>query len=170
MIERFQRSSSMAEQHLDTEDYQQAIALYYDASQSADEICERFFRLLIRTAPDPAYRTLFVETLCWRLRYYMSQYEYHLAVARTLTGLPRDEWLARIETILILSQSLVAKLLSVLDSVDDRTLHSRVVSALHSWVAGIRKLVSDLKRWGMSSAQASQVLEWALDNGMGRER
>ncbi|NWF96796.1 MAG: hypothetical protein HXY34_11700 [Candidatus Thorarchaeota archaeon] len=166
IISRFRRANSEADECLQSEEYQQAMALYYDASQSADEMCERFLTLLIRTAPSTAHRTLIVEVLAWRLRYYMTQYDYHLAVAQTLSGLPRDEWIARLETILVLSQTLVTKLLPVLREVDDVAIKMRIQEALRDWVSGIRRLVTNLRSWGLASAQASGVLEWALDNNL----
>lgn len=166
ILERYQRSTKEADLSLINGEYQQAMAHYYDASQSADDMCERFLALLIKTSPSAAHKTLLVEVLSWRLRYYTSQYDYHLAVAQTLAGLPREEWLARLETILVLSQSLVTKLTPILKSTDDIGIRSRIQSVLGDWVSGIRNLVSNLRTWGMSSAQASRVLEWALDNDL----
>lgn len=166
ILERYQRSTKVADTSLTNGEYQQAMAHYYDASQSADEMCERFIALLIKTSPSAAHTTLLVEVLSWRLRYYTSQYDYHLAVAQTLAGLPREEWLARLATILVLSQSLVMKLTPILKSTNDIGIRGRIQSVLGDWVAGIRSLVSNLRTWGMSSAQASRVLEWALDNDL----
>jgi hypothetical protein len=87
-------------------------------------------------------------------------------VAQTLTGLPREEWIARLETILVLSQSLVTKLLPILKEVEDKAVSVRIHEVLRNWVSGTRKLITNLKTWGMASAQASRVLEWALDNGI----
>lgn len=140
------------------------MALYYDASQSADEMFERFLGLLLKTSPSTAHKTLLVEVLSWRLRYYTAQYDYHLAVAQTLTGLPREEWIARLETILVLSQSLAAKLVPILDDKTDIGIALRIKDLLRDWISGIRDLVTNLRTWGMASAQASRVLEWALDN------
>lgn len=166
ILERYQRSTKEADLSLINGEYQQAMAHYYDASQSADDMCERFLALLIKTSPSAAHKTLLVEVLSWRLRYYTSQYDYHFTVAQTLAGLPREEWLARLETILVLSQSLVTKLTPILKSTDDIGIRSRIQSVLGDWVSGIRNLVSNLRTWGMSSAQASRVLEWALDNDL----
>lgn len=166
ILERFQRSTKEADASLSNGEYQQAMAHYYDASQSADEMCERFLALLIKTSPTTGHKTLLVEVLSWRLRYYTAQYDYHLAVAQTLAGLPREEWLARLETILVLSQSLVTKLTPILQGTDNIGIRSRIQDVLGDWVSGIRNLVSNLRTWGMSSAQASRVLEWALDNDL----
>ncbi len=166
LIERFKKATAEANQCRKNQQYQQAMALYYDASQSADELTDRFLTLLVKTAPSNAHRILIVEFLSWRLRYFTMQYDYHLAVAQTLSGLPREEWLARLETILVLSQTLVSKLLNILSNVDDLSIHIRIRELLKDWVRGIRDLVEDLQSWGMSSAQASRVLEWAFDNGI----
>lgn len=164
VIQRFKDSAKEAAEFLAGQDYQQAMALYFDASQSADAMTQRFLDLVIKTAPSNAFRTLLIEALSWRLRYLTSQYDYHLAVAQTLDGLPREEWLARVETILALSQSLVGKFLPILEELDDISLRARVNSVLRDWLGGIRKLVSNLRGWRLSSSQAQQVLEWALDN------
>lgn len=148
------------------QEYQQAMALFYDASQSADAMTERFLTLLIKTAPSNSHRILLVEVLAWRLRYFTALYDYHLAVANTLTGLPREEWIARLETILVLSQSLVDKLLPFYREVEDVNIRLRIRSVLTDWVDGINDLVNNLKAWGMASSQASRVLEWALDNDL----
>ena len=166
LLERFKESIDRASESLSNEEYQQAMALYFDASQSADEMTERFFTLLMKTAPSNAHRTLLVELLSWRIRYFTAQHDYHLAVAQTLTGLPREEWIARSETILILSQSLVDKLLPILEEVEDPTIQHRVRDLLDDWVSGVRKLVQNLTNWGMASSQAARVLEWAIDNGI----
>lgn len=166
LLKRFKKAVKDANEHLASEQYQQAMALYFDASQTADEMCERLMTLLIKTASTKAHQTLFIEVLSWRLRYCTAQYDYHLAVAQTLTGLPREEWIARLETILVLSQSLVAKLLPILREVKDQGIRRRINELLDDWVYGIRNLVLNLQGWGMASAQASRVLEWALDNNL----
>ncbi len=166
LIEKFQEATSTANEFLLNQEYQQAMALYFDASQAADEMTERFLTLLVKTAPTNAHRVLLVEALAWRLRYYTAQHDYHLAVAKTLTGLPREEWIARMETILILSQSLVTKLLPFQHEVDDTNIRLRIRKVLEDWVEGINELVTNLQAWGMASAQASRILEWALDNGL----
>jgi hypothetical protein len=166
LLDRFKSATEEARKCLINEEYQQAMALYFDASQSADEMTERFLTLLVKTAPSTAHRTLLVEVLSWRLRYFTTQYDYHLAVAQTLTGLPREEWIARLETILVLSQSLVDKMLPIMKKTDDTNIKRRLNDVLTDWVAGIKDLVSDLQSWGMASAQAARVLEWALDNGL----
>jgi hypothetical protein len=120
----------------------------------------------MKTAQSTAHKTLFVEFLSWRLRYYTAQYDYHLAVAQTLSGLPREEWIARLETILVLSQSLVDKILPIYKETDDSAIRLRIKELLEDWITGIRNLVLNLKSWGMASAQASRVLEWAIDNGI----
>ncbi len=167
ILDRFKKATKEAAELLRDQEYQQAMALYYDASQSADEMCERFLKLLMKTAPSNAHRVLLVEILSWRLRYYTTQYDYHLAVVQTLSGLPRDEWIARLETILVLSQSLVAKLLPLLENVTDPGITGRIRQVLSDWASGIHNLVSNLRVWGISSAQAAQVMEWAFDNGIG---
>jgi hypothetical protein len=166
LLQRFKEAVGRANECLSGEDYQQAMALYFDASRSADEMTQRFISLLIKTAPSVAHRTLLVEILSWRLRYFTAQYDYHLAVAQTLSGLPREEWIARLETILVLSQSLVDKILPIYRDVDDKGLKSRIHTLLEDWITGIRNLVLNLQSWGMASAQASRVLEWAMDNGI----
>ena len=166
LLERFKSAVGRADECLTDEQYQQAMALYYDASQSADEMTQRFLTLLMKTAPTTAHKTVFVEFLSWRLRYYTAQYDYHLAVAQTLTGLPREEWIARLETILVLSQSLVDKILPIYNETEDSGIHLRIKELLDDWITGIRNLVLNLKSWGMASAQASRVLEWAMDNGI----
>lgn len=167
ILDRFKKATEEAAELLRNQEYQQAMALYYDASQSADEMCERFLKLLMKTAPSNAHRVLLVEILSWRLRYYTTQYDYHLAVVQTLSGLPREEWIARLETILVLSQSLVAKLLPLLENVTDPGIMGRIRQVLSDWASGIHNLVSNLRVWGISSAQAAQVMEWAFDNGIG---
>ena len=166
LLTRFKDAVGRANEHLSNEEYQKAMALYYDASQSADEMTQRFLSLLIKTAPSTAHKTVFIEFLSWRLRYYTAQYDYHLAVAQTLSGLPREEWIARLETILVLSQSLVDKILPVYRDAEDISIQQRVKELLDDWIAGIRNLVLNLRSWGMASAQASRVLEWAMDNGI----
>ncbi len=166
LLERFKSAVGRADECLTGEQYQQAMALYFDASQSADEMTQRFLTLLMKTAPTTAHKTVFVEFLSWRLRYYTAQYDYHLAVAQTLTGLPREEWIARLETILVLSQSLVDKILPICNETEDSGIHLRIKDLLDDWITGIRNLVLNLKSWGMASAQASRVLEWAMDNGI----
>ena len=166
LLERFKNAVGRADECLSSEDYQQAMALYFDASQSADEMTQRFLTLLMKTAPSTAHKTVFVEFLSWRLRYYTAQYDYHLAVAQTLSGLPREEWIARLETILVLSQSLVDKILPILKETEDNAIRLRIKDLLDDWIQGIRNLVLNLKTWGMASAQASRVLEWAMDNGI----
>ncbi len=166
LLKRFNDAVTEADEHLENDEFQQAMALYYEASQSADEMCERFLTLLMKTAPSPDYRTLLMEILSWRLRYLTAQYDYHLAVAQTLTGLPREEWIARLETLLVLSQTWVAKLLPILHEMTDAGLVKRIRELLVDWVSGTRSLVAKLKTWGMASAQASRVLEWAIDNGI----
>ncbi|MBD3406681.1 MAG: hypothetical protein GF411_11250 [Candidatus Lokiarchaeota archaeon] len=166
LIDQFKKASEEAEDSLKLEEYQQAMALFFEASQAADEMCERFITLLIRTAPSPSHRILLVEVLAWRLRYYTAQYDYHLSVAQTLRGLPREEWIARLETILVLSQSLVTKLIPILKQADDVSLRRRIQKVLDDWVTGIRSLVEKLRSWRMASSQASRVLEWALDNDL----
>ncbi len=170
ILERFKNATSNADNHLYAHEYQKAMALYFDASQSADEMFGKFISLLMKTAPSNAYRVLLIEILSWRLRYYSTQYSYHLAVAQTLSGLPREEWLARLETILILSQSLVDKLLPLREEVSDVGLQSRIRETLIDWVSGIKELVTQLKTWGLSSVEAARVLEWALDNGLEPKR
>lgn len=166
LIERFKESIDRASESLSNEEYQQAMALYFDASQSADEMTQRFLSLLIKTAPSTAHKTLLVEVLSWRLRYFTAQYDYHLAVAQTLTGLPREEWIARLETILVLSQSLVGMILPVYKEEDDPIIKVRIQELLSDWITGIRNLILNLRSWGMASAQAARVLEWAMDNGI----
>jgi hypothetical protein len=166
LIERFRASHEEACQHLSNAEYQQAMALFFDASQTADEMTERFLTLLIKTSPSTAHRALLVEALSWRLRYYAAQYDYHLSVAQTLSGLPREEWIARLETVLVLSQSLVDKLLPFSREIDDENIKNRISTLLVDWVSGIRDLVSNLNTWGMASSQAARVLEWALDNDL----
>lgn len=166
LLERFSKAVNDAEDSMNNEQHQKAMALYYDASQSADEMCERFLTLLIKTSPSEAYKTILLEVLSWRLRYLTAQYDYHLAVAQTLTGLPRQEWIARLETILVISQSLVEKLLPHLRDAEDPALCSRIQALLDDWVASIRNLVAKLRTWNMASAQASRVLEWAIDQGL----
>jgi hypothetical protein len=167
LLKRFKDAVKDADELLEVEQFQQAMALYYEASQSADEMCERFLTLLMKTAPSTDYRTLLIEIISWRLRYLTAQYDYHLAVAQTLTGLPREEWIARLETLLVLSQTWVGKLLPILQQVEDPSLGKRIKGLLGDWVSGIRSLVAKLRTWGMASAQASRVLEWAIDNGIG---
>ncbi len=166
LLERFKDSVGRANECLSNEEYQQAMALYFDASQSADEMTQRFLSLLIKTAPSTAHKTLLVEVLSWRLRYFTAQYDYHLAVAQTLTGLPREEWIARLETILVLSQSLVDLILPVYNQDDDPIIKVRIKELLDDWITGIRNLILNLRSWGMASAQAARVLEWAMDNGI----
>lgn len=166
LLQRFKEAVGRANECLSGHDYQQAMALYFDASRSADEMTHRFISLLMKTAPSVAHRTILVEVLSWRLRYYTAQYDYHLAVAQTLSGLPREEWIARLETILVLSQSLVDKMLPIYREVKDEGLKTRIKTLLEDWIAGIRNLVLNLQSWGMASAQASRVLEWAMDNGI----
>jgi hypothetical protein len=166
LLKRFKEAVGRADESLSGHDYQQAMALYFDASRSADEMTERFIALLIKTAPSVAHRTLLVEVLSWRLRYLTAQYDYHLAVAQTLSGLPREEWIARLETILVLSQSLVDKILPIYREAEDESLRVRIKTLLEDWITGIRNLVLNLQSWGMASAQASRVLEWAMDNGI----
>ncbi len=121
---------------------------------------------MMKTAPTAAHRSLVLEVLGWRLRYFTAQYDYHLAVAQTLQGLPREEWVARLETILVLSQSLVGSLLPILKVVKEPNIRRRIEELLSDWVIGVERLVSYLKIWSMASAQASRVLEWAYDNGL----
>ncbi len=166
IIQRFKNAARDAEESLLNEKYQQAMAQFYDASVSADEMTERFLLLLMKTAPSDAHRTLIIEFLSWRLRYFATQYDYHLSVAQTLTGLPREEWIARLETILVLSQSLVTKLLPILRESEDTNVVFRIRELLTDWVMGIRELINKLHVWGISSTQAAQVLEWALDNDL----
>ncbi len=166
ILERFKKATSEADECFYTQKYQQAMALFFDASQSADEMFGKFVSLLMKTAPSNAYRVLLIEILSWRLRYYTTQYDYHLAVAQTLKGLPREEWLARLETILILSQSLVDKLIPLLKEVVDVSIRARINDVLIDWVTGVNDLVVKLKTWGLSSAESARVLEWALDNGL----
>ncbi len=166
LLTRFKSAVGRANEYLSSEEYQKAMALYYEASQSADEMTQRFLNLMIKTAPSTAHKTVFVEFLSWRLRYYTAQYDYHLAVAQTLSGLPREEWIARLETILVLSQSLVDKILPVYKESEDHAINLRIKDLLEDWITGIRNLVLNLKSWGMASAQASRVLEWAMDNGI----
>ena len=109
LLDRFRNAAKDAETALDGEEYQKAMAFYYDASQAADEMTERFLTLLMKTAPSNSHRTMIIEVMSWRLRYFTAQYDYHLTVAQTLSGLPREEWIARLETILVLSKSLVDK-------------------------------------------------------------
>lgn len=167
LIDRFKDAVGRANECLTHEQYQQAMALYFDASQSADEMTQRFLSLLIKTAPSTAHKTLIVEFLSWRLRYFTAQYDYHLAVAQTLSGLPREEWIARLETILVLSQSLVDMILPVYNQDDDPVIKQRIKDHLDDWITGIRNLILNLRSWGMASAQAARVLEWAMDNGIG---
>lgn len=167
LLDRFKQAVGRADECLINEEYQQAMALYFDASQSADEMTQRFISLLIKTAPSTAHKTLIIEVLSWRLRYFTAQYDYHLAVAQTLTGLPREEWIARLETILVLSQSLVDMILPVYNQDDDPLIKERVKDLLDDWITGIRNLILNLRSWGMASAQAARVLEWAMDNGIG---
>jgi len=167
LLDRFKHSVGRADECLTNEEYQQAMALYYDASQSADEMTQRFLSLLIKTAPSTAHKTLLIEVLSWRLRYFTAQYDYHLAVAQTLSGLPREEWIARLETILVLSQSLVDMILPVYHQKDeDPMIQQRIKDLFDDWIAGIRNLILNLRSWGMASAQAARVLEWAMDNGI----
>jgi len=166
LLDRFKESVGRANECLTSEEYQQAMALYFDASQSADEMTQRFLSLLLKTAPSTAHKTLIVEVLSWRLRYFTAQYDYHLAVAQTLTGLPREEWIARLETILVLSQSLVEMILPVYHEEEDPSIKLRVKDLLEDWITGIRNLILNLRSWGMASAQAARVLEWAMDNGI----
>ena len=169
LLKRFKRAAKDAEDSLLNEEFQKAMALYYDASQTADEMTERFLTLLVKTSPSNAYRTILVELLSWRLRYYTAQYDYHLSVAQTLSGLPREEWVARVETILVLSQSLVGKLIPIMKDTEEPSLYNRIQTLLNDWVKGIRNLVNNLQSWEMASAQAAQVLEWALDNELESE-
>ncbi len=166
VLEQFREASKQAEACLANEEYQQAMALFFEASQSADEMHERFLSLMMKTAPTAAHRSLVLEVLGWRLRYFTAQYDYHLAVAQTLQGLPREEWVARLETILVLSQSLVGSLLPILKEVKEPNIRRRIEELLSDWVIGVERLVSYLKIWSMASAQASRVLEWAYDNGL----
>ena len=166
VLEQFRKASKQAEACLANEEYQQAMALFFEASQSADEMHERFLSLMMKTAPTAAHRSLVLEVLGWRLRYFTAQYDYHLAVAQTLQGLPREEWVARLETILVLSQSLVSSLLPILKEVKEPNIRRRIEELLSDWVIGVERLVSYLKIWNMASAQASRVLEWAYDNGL----
>jgi len=166
LLTRFKTAVGHANEYLSAEEYQKAMALYYEASQSADEMTQRFLNLLIKTAPSTAHKTVFIEFLSWRLRYFTAQYDYHLAVAQTLSGLPREEWIARLETILVLSQSMVDKILPVYKESEDPSIRLRIKDLLEDWITGIRNLVLNLKSWGMASAQASRVLEWAMDNGI----
>lgn len=167
LLERFKKAVGDANECLTNEEYQQAMALYFDASQSADEMTQRFLSLLMKTAPSTAHKTLLIEVLSWRLRYFTAQYDYHLAVAQTLSGLPREEWIARLETILVLSQSLVEMILPVYNQDDDPIIKQRVKDLFDDWITGIRNLILNLRSWGMASAQAARVLEWAMDNGIG---
>ena len=164
LLDRFRNAARDAEISLDHEEYQQAMAYYFDASQAADEMTERFLTLLMKTAPSNSHRTMVIEFLSWRLRYFTAQYDYHLSVAQTLSGLPREEWIARLETILVLSKSLVDKFLPILKESYETNIQRRITALLNDWVIGIRNLVSKLQEWGMASAQAAQILEWALDN------
>ena len=50
---------------------------------------------------------------------------------------------------------------------DDPSIKKRVQDLLDDWIAGIRNLILNLRSWGMASAQAARVLEWAMDNGIG---
>ena len=166
LLDRFKHAVGRADDCLTNEEYQQAMALYFDASQSADEMTQRFLTLLIKTAPNTAHKTLLVEVLSWRLRYFTAQYDYHLAVAQTLSGLPREEWIARLETILVLSQSLVDMILPIYRQESDAAIKQRIKELFDDWIAGIRNLILNLRSWGMASAQAARVLEWAMDNGI----
>ncbi len=166
VLEQFREASKQAAACLANEEYQQAMALFFEASQSADEMHERFLSLMMKTAPTAAHRSLVLEVLGWRLRYFTAQYDYHLVVAQTLQGLPREEWVARLETILVLSQSLVGSLLPILKEVTEPNIRRRIEELLSDWVIGVERLVSYLKTWSMASAQASRVLEWAYDNGL----
>jgi len=170
LLERFKTAAREAEISLANEEFQQAMAYYYEASQSADEMTERFLTLLMKTAPSNAHRTMIIEIMSWRLRYFTAQYDYHLSVAQTLSGLPREEWIARLETILVFSKSLVDKFIPILKDTDDFNIERRIHDLLNDWVKGIRQLVSKLQSWGMASAQAAQILEWALDNNLETKR
>ncbi|MHA3962485.1 MAG: hypothetical protein AM325_003000 [Candidatus Thorarchaeota archaeon SMTZ1-45] len=167
LLDRFKQAVDRANECLSNEEYQQAMALYYDASLSADEMTQRFLSLLIKTAPSTAHTTLLVEVLSWRLRYFTAQYDYHLAVAQTLSGLPREEWIARLETILVLSQSLVDMILPIYKQEKDPGIRRRIHDLFDDWITGIRNLIINLRSWGMASAQAARVLEWAMDNEIG---
>ncbi|MHA1636417.1 MAG: hypothetical protein ACTSUO_05690 [Candidatus Thorarchaeota archaeon] len=170
LLDRFRNAARDAEISLDNEEYQQAMAFYFDASQAADEMTERFLTLVMKTAPSNSHRTMIIEVMSWRLRYFTAQYDYHLAVAQTLSGLPREEWIARLETILVLSKSLVDKFLPILRDSDEINIRVRIHALLNDWVQGIRNLVAKLQGWGMASAQAAQILEWALDNEIETKR
>ena len=54
ILQRFKHAAREAEENLINENYQQAMAQFYDASQSADEMTERFLVLLMKTAPSDA--------------------------------------------------------------------------------------------------------------------
>lgn len=170
LLDRFRNAARDAEISLDHEEYQQAMAFYFDASQAANEMTERFLTLLMKTAPSNAHRTMIIEVMSWRLRYFTAQYDYHLTVAQTLSGLPREEWIARLETILVFSKSLVDKFLPLLRDSTDSNIQRRIHALLNDWVQGIRNLVGKLHLWGMASAQAAQILEWALDNELSTKR
>ena len=47
LLDRFKQAVGDANECLTNEEYQQAMALYYDASQSADEMTQRFLSLLL---------------------------------------------------------------------------------------------------------------------------
>ena len=65
LLDRFKEAVDRANECLTNEEFQQAMALYFDASQSADEMTQRFLSLLIKTAPSTAHKTLLIEVLSW---------------------------------------------------------------------------------------------------------
>ena len=166
LLERFKTAAREAELSLANEEFQQAMAYYYEASQSADEMTERFLTLLMKTAPSNAHRTMIIEISTRLIRPAVAAHPYPLSVAQTLSGLPREEWIARLETILIFSKSIVYKFMPILKDTEDFNIERRIHDLLNDWVKGIRALVSKLQSWGMASAQAAQILEWALDNNL----
>jgi len=49
----------------------------------------------------------------------------------------------------------------------DPAIRQRIKDLLDDWITGIRNLILNLRSWGMASAQAARVLEWAMDNDIG---
>jgi hypothetical protein len=50
---------------------------------------------------------------------------------------------------------------------EDPLIQQRIKDLFDDWITGIRNLILNLRSWGMASAQAARVLEWAMDNGIG---
>jgi len=166
LVSQFRKQIKEGEAYFDEGKFKNSLAKYFLASESADSTYRTVANLLIENAPSEAYRGLFLEMISWQLRYYNAQFYYHFSVAMTTVDEQRNEWIARLITVVKMSKVIVNMLLNIpMDRVSEK-MKIRIDKLLKDWGEGLVELVERLRLWNVPYQEVAHIIEWARDQGI----